>query len=100
MTRPIDIKYINPTAIKHVDSIVTDFEVLDKKFESLLLPIGCKTAEINFIIKLNITISKIGDKIVVMISKIPTRPIEFFINTELAKIKSIPSDKYPPITGT
>ena len=66
-----------------LESIVIDFEVDDKKFDIFVLPIGCKTADINFNSKLQITISKIGDKMVVIIIKTPTRPIEFLINTVL-----------------
>jgi len=75
-------------------------EVDDKKLHVLLLPSGCKTAEISFKTKLKTIISRSGDSIVLTISKIPTKPTEFLINNVLDIIKSIPSDKYPPITGT
>jgi len=97
---PTEIKYINPIAIMLVESIMMFFDTLDKNEEVLLLPRGCKIADVSFSIKLQITISKIGEIIVEMISKIPTRPTEFLIKTVLDKIKSMPSDKYPPITGT
>ena len=87
-------------AIMLVESIVMLFDTSPKKVEVLLLPSGCRTAETSFSIKLQTTISKIGDNMVDIISKIPTKPIEFLIKTVLDKIKSIPSDKYPPITGT
>ena len=92
--------YINPIAIMLVESIVMLFETLPKNEEVLLFPSGCKIAEISFNIKLQITISSIGEIIVEIINKIPTNPIEFLINTVLDKIKSIPSERYPPITGT
>ena len=79
-------------AIIAEDNIVIDFEVDIKKFEDLLF-IGCKIALTNFNIKLKTTISINGDKIVVAISNIPTRPTAFFIKMLLDKIKSIPSDK-------
>ena len=40
-----------------------------------------------------------GDNIVVIIINIPTKPTAFLISIVLDKIKSIPSDKYPPIIG-
>ena len=89
----MEIKYINPIAIKLAESIVTDLEVADRKLLTLVFPIGCKIAETSFNIKLKITISNSGDSIVVIINKIPTKPIEFLIRTELAKIKSIPSER-------
>ena len=83
-----------------VESIVIDFAVADKKFDVLLFPIGCKTADTSFNIKLKITISISGDIIVETTSNTPTNPTEFLINMVLERIKSIPSDKYPPIIGT
>lgn len=80
-------------AIMALESIVIDFEVAVKKFEVLLFPSGCKTAETNFNIKLKTTISNNGDKMVVIIIKTPTSPTEFLIKSVLDKIKSIPSDK-------
>lgn len=40
MTSPIDIKYMNPTAMIQVESIVIDLDVDIKKLEVLLFPIG------------------------------------------------------------
>lgn len=82
-----------------VESITIDFEVDIKKFDVLLLPSGCKIAETSLINKLKITISIKGEIIVLIIKRIPTKPTEFFIKIELAKIKSMPSLKYPPIIG-
>ena len=99
MTSPIDIKYMNPTAMIQVESIVMDLDVDIKKLEVLLFPIGWRIAETNFNSKLNTTISSKGESIVVIIIKTPTSPTAFFINMVLDKIISIPSDKYPPIIG-
>ena len=98
--RPTEIKNINPIAITQVESIVIDFEVSFKKLDILLFPIGCKTADNNLSSKLNTTISRIGESIAPIISNAPTSPTEFLIRIVLDIIKSIPSDKYPPITGT
>ena len=93
MVSPTLIKNIKPTAITQVESIVTDLLVADKKLDVLLFPIGCKIADTSFIRRLKITISISGDNIALKISNDPTTPTEFFISTELDKIKSIPSDK-------
>ena len=76
-----------------VESITIDFDVDIKKLEVLLLPSGCRIAETSLINKLKIAISIKGEIIVLAINKIPTKPIEFLIKIELAKIKSIPSLK-------
>ena len=99
MIKPIEIKYIKPMAIIAVERIVTDFDVELKKLEVLLFPIGCNIAETNLRSKLNTIISNNGDKIVLIIIRTPTSPTEFLINKVLDKIKSIPSDRYPPIIG-
>ena len=100
MTNPIEIRYINPIAITLVDNIIIDFELEVKKLLILASPKGCNIAETNFNINEQITISKIGLSMVDIINNTPTKPIEFLINTVLLKIRSIPSLKYPPITGT
>jgi len=77
----------------HVESIVMFLDVSVKKFDVLWFPNGWSIAETSLSNKLQTTISRIGKRIVEIIKRTPTKPIEFFINTVLDKIKSIPSLK-------
>ena len=99
ITSPTEMRYINPTAIIQLDNIVIDFEVDIRKFDVLLFPIGCNIALVSFNKRLNTTISNNGEIIVVMIKNNPTKPIEFFIKMLLDNMRSMPSDRYPPMTG-
>ena len=69
------------------------------KDEILLSDIGSRIAEINLKPNISITRFMMGESIVAMVSNRPVEPIAFFISKLLARIKSKPSDRYPPSNG-
>ena len=80
-------------------SIFRCFDVDDKKFVIRSSVTGSMIAETNFSPKEKPKICNIGVKIVHTSNNNPTTPTEFLISTLLAKIKSKPSERYPPKIG-
>ena len=96
----MQIKYINATARIDAMSMLRCFDVDDKKFVIRSSVTGSIIAETSFNPKEKPKICNIGDKIVQISNNNPATPTEFLIRTLLAKIKSKPSERYPPKIGT
>ena len=81
-------------------SILRDLDIAYKKSGVSLSHIGSKIAEESLRSKTTSIIFIIGINIVPIIIISPLTPTAFFISTLLAIITFIPSDRYPPKSGT